>query len=200
MPMKKFGTAVVLAGGKSIRMGFDKQLLEINNRKIVEIIINKLREEFDEIIVVTNKPEYYIGLCDKMTKDIYMDKGPLAGIHAGLMEATSQYVYFVACDMPNIKLDYIRHMKKKIKDLRVKGYFTKYGSWIEPFNGFYSRKMISDIEKYLSNRNSSVNKLIEKLDIHYIKEKEARSFSPKWEMFLNLNTKEDLENFVKGYE
>lgn len=195
--MKKFGTAVVLAGGKSIRMGFDKQLLKINNRKAVEIIIHKLREEFDEIIVVTNKPEYYIGLCDKMTKDIFVDKGPLAGIHAGLIEATSQYVYFVACDMPNIKLDYIRYMKSKIKNLEVEACITKNGAWIEPFNGFYSRKMISDIEKYLSIGNSSVNKLIRKLKVYYIKEEEARKFSPKWEMFLNLNTREDLEKYEK---
>lgn len=198
--MKKFGTAVVLAGGKSTRMGFDKQLLKINNRKIVEIIIDKLREEFDEIVVVTNKPEHYIGLCDKMTKDRFIDKGPLAGIHAGLIEANSQYVYFVACDMPNIKLDYIRYMKKEIKDLEVKACVTKYGSWIEPFNGFYSRKMILDIEDYLTKGNLSVNKLIRKLNVYYIKEEEARKFSPKWEMFLNLNTKEDLENFVKAYK
>lgn len=196
--MKKFGTAVVLAGGKSTRMGFDKQLLKINNRKVVEIIIHKLREEFDEIIVVTNNPEYYIGLCDKMTKDIFVDKGPLAGIHAGLIEATSEYVYFVACDMPNIKLDYIRYMKSKIKNLEVEACITKNGAWIEPFNGFYSRKMISNIEKYLSIGNSSVNKLIRKSKVYYIKEEETRKFSPKWEMFLNLNTREDLEKYEKS--
>ncbi len=197
MLMKKFGTAVILAGGKSSRMGFDKQLLEINNKKLIEIIINKLRQEFDEIIVVTNKAEYYIGLCDKITRDRYIGKGPLAGIHAGLIEATSQYVYFVACDMPNIKIDYIRYMKKQIENLDVKVCITKYGSWIEPFNGFYSREIISDIEKYLLKEGLSINMFIKNLKVHYITEKEARKFSPKWEMFLNLNTKKDLENFVK---
>ena len=85
--MKRFGTAVILAGGKSTRMGFDKQLLEINERRLIDNLRRKLIREFDEIIVVTNRSEYYLGFDDKITKDIIVGKGPLSGIHAGLMEA-----------------------------------------------------------------------------------------------------------------
>ena len=195
--MKKFGTAVILAGGKSTRMGFDKQLLKINERRLIDNLRRKLNKNFDEIIVVTNKSEYYLGFPDKITKDIIVGKGPLSGIHAGLKVSYSQYVYFVACDMPNINLNYIEYMKKELKDLKVKACVTRYGEWIEPFNAFYSKDMIENIEEHLSNNRRSVNSLLSKLPVHYIEEEKAREFSPNWDMFLNLNTKEELNDYLK---
>ena len=195
--MKKFGTAVILAGGKSTRMGFDKQLLKIDERRLIDNLRNKLNKTFDEIIVVTNKSEYYLGFSDKITKDIIVGKGPLSGIHVGLVEANSHYVYFVACDMPNINMEYIDYMMKELENLEVKACVTRYGKWIEPFNAFYSKDMIWDIEQHLLQGARSVNSLLDKLEVHYIEEEMARTFSPNWDMFLNLNTKEDLEYFLK---
>lgn len=195
--MKKFGTAVILAGGKSTRMGFDKQFLMIKRRRLIDIIRKKLKKEFEEIILVTNKPQYYIGYTDKITEDKIPNKGPLSGIHAGLVEASSHFVYFIACDMPNINLDYIRFMKNTLKDKDVLACITKYGEWIEPFNAFYSKDMIEHIEKHLAKDMRSVNSLINKLPVYYIEEEEARSFSPNWDMFLNLNTRKDLEEYLQ---
>ncbi len=48
--MKKFGTAVILAGGKSTRMGFDKQLLKINERRLIDNLRRKLNKVFDDIV------------------------------------------------------------------------------------------------------------------------------------------------------
>jgi len=194
--MLEFGTAVILAGGKSTRMGFDKQLLKINERSLIESIRRKLKREFDEIIVVTNKFEYYIGSTDKIVEDKIVGKGPLSGIHAGLVEASSHYVYFVACDMPNINLDYIRFMKKEIEGLNVMACITKFGEWIESFNAFYSKDMIQDIENHLQKDKRSVNSLIKKLNVYYIEEEKAREFSPNWDMFLNLNTREELRDYL----
>lgn len=198
--MKKFGTAIILAGGKSSRMGFDKQFLKIDERKLMDSIIHKLEEEFDEIIIVTNKPEYYIGLSHKITQDIIEDKGPLAGIHAGLKESSSRYVFVLACDMPNINMDYVRYMKQSIEDKDVDGCVTNFMDWIEPFSSFYSKDIIDNIEKHLLSNKRSINSLLGSLNIHYIEEDKARDFSPNWDMFLNLNTKEDLNSYLERYE
>jgi len=196
--MKEFGTAVILAGGKSTRMGFDKQFLVINERRLIDSLRKKLRKEFDEIIVVTNKSQYYMGFTDKITEDKIPGKGPLSGIHAGLIESNSKFVYFIACDMPNVNLDYIRFMKEKLKDKSFSfACITKFGTWIEPFNAFYSKEMIEHIEEHLKEDNRSVNSLLNKLPVCYIEEREARRFSPNWDMFLNLNTKEDLECYLQ---
>ena len=193
--MKKFSSAIILAGGKSSRMGFDKQLLKLNERRLMDSLINKLKSEFEDIIIVTNRPELYIGLSHKITSDILIDKGPLGGIHAGLLKSSSKYTFVVACDMPNINMDYIRYMKKNISDNAL-GCVTKFGDWIEPFGSFYSIKLIKFIEEYLDTGRRSINGLLENKEISYIEEGVARKFSSNWDMFLNLNTKEELDNFL----
>ncbi len=191
--MDLFGTCIILAGGKSSRMGFDKQFLKVDKRRLMYSIISRLEDEFDEIIIVTNKPEHYIGISQKITRDILEDKGPLGGIHAGLQIAKSKYSFVVACDMPNINLEYIKYMKEHTFDM---GSITRFGDWIEPFCSFYSKDMVSYIEKYLKTKKRSINHLLMDLDINYIEEKDAREFSPNWDMFLNLNTQNDLEEFL----
>lgn len=195
--MKKFGTAILLAGGKSSRMGFDKQFLVVDNRRLMTSIIHKLKSEFDEIIIVTNKPEHYLGLGHKITTDILKDKGPLGGIHAGLCLSTSQYALVMACDMPNANLDYIRYMKTQ---MGKHGCTTRYKDWIEPFCSFYSKDIIQDIETYLETGKRSIHHLLAGLQVSYISEETARTFSPNWDMFLNLNTKDDLDNYLQAQE
>lgn len=193
--MDLFGTCIILAGGKSSRMGFDKQFLKVDKRRLMYSIISKLENEFDEIIIVTNKPEHYIGLSQKITTDILKEKGPLGGIHAGLKKASSKYSFVMACDMPNINLEYMRYMKERTSQM---GCTTRFGDWIEPFCSFYSKDIIEPIEAYLKTEKKSINHLLMNLNINYIEEKRAREFSPNWDMFLNLNTENDLENFLNN--
>ena len=195
--MKKFGTAIILAGGKSSRMGFDKQQLSIDNNRLIIHLINKLYKKFDEIIVVTNKPTYYADLPCITVEDEIANRGPLSGIHAGLKSSSSKYAYLVACDMPNIHLEYIDYMIQRIQVHGCDACVTMFNDeWIEPFNAFYSKSMLSDIEEYLLDGRRSVFHLLKELNSIYIDKLIARKYSPNWEMFLNLNTKEDLENFV----
>ncbi len=108
--MKEFGTAIILAGGKSSRMGFDKQFLKIKERLLIENLIQRLKPSFSEIVIVTNRPEEYKSLPVIVTQDVFKGIGPLAGIHAGLLKSTSRFSYIIACDMPNINIEFINYM------------------------------------------------------------------------------------------
>lgn len=197
--MNKFGTAIILAGGKSSRMGFDKQFLKIKERRVMEIVISKLKKEFNEIIIVTNKPEYYIGFGNKIVSDIIKGMGPLSGLHVGLKNSSSKYAYFIACDMPNVDIQYIRYMKKNIEENNPDACVTKFRNWIEAFNGFYSKDLYDKIEGHLEQNNRSVNSLLQKSNTLFIEEDDARRFSPKWEMFINLNTRDELDKYIRNY-
>ena len=198
--MKTFGTAIILAGGKSTRMGFDKQLIKIQERMLVETLIQKLRDEFQEIVIVTNKPEYYIGLADIITGDVILGKGPLSGIHAGLLKASSEYSYVVACDMPSIEMDYVRYMKTRIGTGGHKACVTRLGEWIEPFNAFYSKDLLDHIEEFLATGKRAIHRMLKDQEVDYVPEEEARRFSPEWNMFFNLNTREDMEEYLQKNE
>lgn len=195
--IEKFGTAIILAGGKSSRMGFDKQFLKIKETRMMEIVIDKLGEEFKEIIIVTNKPELYKDSRRKIVSDIIKYKGPLSGLHVGLKNSKSKYAYFIACDMPNINLPYIRYMKEIIKKQAPDACVTKSSKFFETFNSFYSKDLYKTIEDHLNQDKRSLHSLLKSIDTFYISEKDARSYSPNWDMFLNLNTKEELEKYIK---
>ncbi|MEY8763906.1 MULTISPECIES: molybdenum cofactor guanylyltransferase [Clostridium] len=194
--MKKFGTAVILAGGKSSRMGFDKQFMKIKGKRLLKIMVDKLRREFVDIIIVTNKPEQYEGSSCRIFCDEIKQRGPLSGIHAGLKESISRYAYFTACDMPNINIGYIRYMEEKIRNLKVDACVTRLGDRLEHFNAFYSRNVIDDIEELLSKDCRSVSSLTRRVNTFYVEEKEARRYSPGWDMFMNVNTREDLDRYI----
>ncbi len=194
--MEKFKTGVILAGGKSSRMKFDKQFLQINEKRLMNHMIEMLKKEFEEIIIVTNKPAYYDDFPYKIISDEIKEKGPLSGIHVALKESKSEYVYFTACDMPNVNINYIRYMKEKLKNIQVSACVTRLGEWIEPFHAFYNKNMIKDIEEYMMQDKKSIYILLEKVKTLYIEEKIAKNFSPNWDMFLNLNTKQDLIKYM----
>jgi len=195
--MKRFGSAIILAGGKSTRMGFDKQLLRLRERSLIEGLIRRLGGSFDETIVVTNRPELYIGLADKITGDIIPDMGPLSGIHAGLSAASSEYSFVIACDMPQINTKYIDYMMELLNKNESMACITKFGDWIEPFNAFYSKALIEHIESFLKGGGKAVHRILMNHNVKYIPEEVARSFSPDWGMFFNLNTREDLLKYTE---
>lgn len=99
MSLKKNISAIILAGGKSSRMGREKGLVIFNNKPLVQHVIDALKKITANIIIVTQNKEYeQFGL--PCYADIYKDKGALGGIYTGLVNSSSQKNIVVGCDMP----------------------------------------------------------------------------------------------------
>jgi len=185
-------SAVILAGGSSERMGFDKQLLRINGVRVTESIASKLSAVFDEIIISTNKPELYadsglITLPDKL------GVGPLAGIYSSLGFCGSEYLYVIACDMPFISMDYIRYMCALIYNRQFDACVTmRPDGYYEPFNAFYNKSALKYIEDALLNSRYGINRLLDKMKLHVISPAKASEFNCP-DMFFNANYKKDLK-------
>lgn len=196
--MLNLDTVIILAGGKSSRMGIDKQFMIVNNLLMIDHMIEKLKNHFKEIIIVTNKPEMYKNYPYKIVEDKVKEFGPIAGIHAGLLNSSSLYNYVLACDMPFINFNYVYYMQSLIKD-NLKGLdavVTRLGDWLEPFNSFYSKNLIDKIEKNIYDNKRRIVTLFEEAEVLYVPESKAREFSPNWEMFMNLNTRNDLNQYM----
>lgn len=191
--MKKFGTVAILAGGKSSRMGFDKQLIEFNGQNIVKRNAEKLKEKFDEIIVVTNNQQFYKDKEYIITiKDIIFQKGPLSGIHAALKNSSSEYVYFLACDMPEIDLSFIDFMESKIDNEEIEICIPKREGRLELFNGFYNKGLIPRIEKLLDEDILAIRNLVYSSKSRIVEIEEGYGS----DIFLNLNTQQDLKDYM----
>ena len=191
-----FGTAAILAGGKSSRMGFDKQLLMENDRRILEQVIETLRQEFEDIIIVTARPELYEGMGVRIFSDTYRDKGPLAGVHAALYNARSRFVYMLACDMPVVNMDFVRHMKQRLAQSGADVCVGERDGRLEPFNTFYSRDLLPEVVYRLETGNSSLFRFIHASNACVISQQEAACFDKELQMFLNINTRTEFEKYL----
>jgi len=191
-----FGTAVILAGGKSSRMGFDKQLLMDNNRRMLEKVIDALRKEFCDILIVTAKPELYRGMDVRLCADCYHDMGPLAGVHAAMNHARSRYVYLFACDMPVVNLPYIRYMKEKILETGTKLCACRRNDCFEPFNAFYSTELLQDAQNRLDAGSASLFRFIQSAEPYVVSEDEAALYDRDLRMFTNINTRPELDSYL----
>lgn len=195
-PFPKFGTAAILAGGKSSRMGFDKQLLMADDRRLMEQIVTTLKEEFSDVLIVTAKPQLYESMPVRLCADTYTDKGPLAGVHAALENARSEFVYLLACDMPVVNLEFIRHLKQNLLASGADICAGKFHDRLEPFNAFYSRSLLADVVHRLETGNSSLFRFIYASRACVISQDEAARFDKELQMFTNINTRSEYEKYL----
>ena len=198
--MNQVGTAIILAGGKSKRMGFDKKLLVINEQRLLDTLYDTLKTRFDHIVVVSNTWEACTHDGFEVVRDELRDLGPLGGIHAGLKAARSRYSYVTACDMPNVNLDYVAFLQSKLPppDKEVSALVTAFGLHLEPFNAFYNKSLVEHIEKFAERGKRSLTTFLRESQAAVVDEATARVYSPGWAMFANLNTPCDVLSYKKS--
>jgi molybdopterin-guanine dinucleotide biosynthesis protein A len=106
-------TGVILAGGRSSRMGSNKALLPFRGGRFIEAIHRQLRTLFAEVLLVTNTPEQYGFLDCPMVLDLHPGMGALAGLQAGLLHSGTPHIFAVACDMPYLDDTLIRTLSER---------------------------------------------------------------------------------------
>ncbi|MCO4821567.1 MAG: molybdenum cofactor guanylyltransferase [Flavobacteriaceae bacterium] len=104
-------TGIILAGGKSTRMGTDKGLLKIENKTFVACVIDAVKPLVDDIIIVSDNPDYdQFGF--KRIDDIIKEAGPVAGLYAGLKHSKTDDNLVLSCDVPMISTEVLGQLLK----------------------------------------------------------------------------------------
>lgn len=190
--LKDFGSAVILCGGKSSRMGFDKSTIKVRNKFLIEIIGEQLEQVFENIVLLSNDKERLWNTKYMVVEDIIANSGPIGAIYTALKQASSKYVFITACDMPIINLDYIKYMMELIKSENIEGVVSYKSEYVEPLYAFYSIDMINTFEKELKKNNFRLLDIIKSSKMHYIEEKKWREYCNNVDIFTNLNYESDL--------
>ena len=92
-------TGIILAGGKSSRMGTDKGLIKLNGVTFIEHVIASMRPLVNDFIIVSNSRDYDI-FGYRRVDDLIEDSGPLAGLYTGLSYSETEYNLVLSCDVP----------------------------------------------------------------------------------------------------
>ena len=173
-------------------MGTDKGLIKIDGKiTVVDRIIGRLKDIFDELIIVSNSPASYKKCDAKVVEDLIKNKGPLGGILTGLCYSTSEHNFVVGCDMPFIHPELIRYIIDKPD--HYDAVIPEIKGRVESLFARYSKKTIPAILDQLMKDELRIQNVLKKLNVLKISLKEIERFDPEHLSFININTREDLK-------
>lgn len=184
-------TGVVLAGGKSGRMGLDKASIIVDGRQMIMYVVDALRKVFFDILISAKNAEDFHIPGIKTIGDCIEGSGPLVGIYSALSVSESPYCFVVACDMPCADPDLIKWMSTVCNGYDV--FIPRIGSFVEPLFALYSKKCMGPIKDSLLTRNYHVRSIFSKVNVGYANEDDIRKIDPELRSFMNINTEEDLK-------
>jgi molybdenum cofactor guanylyltransferase len=182
-------TTIILAGGRSSRMGCNKAVLPYCGKPLIQYPIELASKFSGDILISANNSDLdYLGF--QTVKDLLPVQAPLAGIHAGLNSSLTDWNLVLSCDMPNINKELISRLLASLNEDHLL-VLPGHGGFVEPLCGFYHKKMISRIE---SNFNAGKISLLDLALTAPYRYMELDDLSPGDIDFLfkNVNERKDL--------
>jgi molybdopterin-guanine dinucleotide biosynthesis protein A len=191
-------SAVVLAGGGSQRLGFDKSLLELGGEPLLKQILQRLAELSDDRLVVANRRQELAHLQVPIIADARPGMGPLGGIYSGLRAMRHERGLFVACDMPFLNVRLLQYMVQQCPEFDV--VIPRIGDDTEALCAIYSRACLHAIADLLDHGQMRIVDFFPQVRVHYVERREIEAFDPEHLSFFNINTQADLELAQELYQ
>ncbi len=184
---------VILAGGRASRMGGnDKGLLSLNDKTLIEIILDKIHQQTETVTINANRNiDAYRKFAPVVSDKIPGFQGPLAGIHAALSDCNTQWVGFTPCDTPNIPHDLVKRLTQSL-DNHVDLYVAHDGKRLQPVFSVWNRNVLTKLEPFLKTDNRKIVLLFDHCTVEYV------DFSDIPQTFVNLNTPQELKSYLSS--
>ena len=191
-------TSIILAGGKSLRLGRSKFLETIEDKSLIQWVVDRLAVLSTEIIIATARGEAIpcsSAVEIKTVADMYPGKGPLAGIYSGLMASSSSRAIVVGCDTPFLSVGLLEYMTQICSTFDV--VVPQIKKRLEPICAVYSKNCLAPIQGLLEQNELRIIRLFSMVKVKYVGEDEINSFDPEHLSFFNINSQADLERARK---
>ncbi len=186
---------IILAGGKSSRFGEDKSIAKLGDKTLLDHTINKIKKEFTEILVISNKKEFNFknNKIHVVEDCIKGQLGPLVGILTAMKwvkknNKNYKWIASFPCDTPFFDMKFISELKIKIKETSKKLIFLNSDKKRHNIFGLWSVDLIETLEEDIKNGLRKVEIWADKIGYENI-----NIDTKEFDMFLNINTKEDLK-------
>jgi molybdopterin-guanine dinucleotide biosynthesis protein A len=181
-------TGVILAGGKSSRMGQDKALLHIGNESMVQRIYNVLKKNMDEVIIIGayESRNCYVENVPFFT-DEKADKGPLMGIITALHNSKNEVNFIISCDTPEFHPQLVSDLLANLENNEIAAPIFN-SNRPEPLCTIYRKSVLSKCETLLRNDILRPSALFAECLTSIVKT------GGDW--FSNLNTPEEYQQYL----
>ena len=193
-------SGVILAGGVSRRLEKNKALERIGGKALIERVIDSLVPLTTEVLAVVARPEQATALrlppSVRVVSDRYPGGGSLGGIFTGLEASAEPWSLVVACDMPFLNRELLRHLMAQSSN--VDAVIPCLGGQPEPLHALYSKACLAPMERMLRAGQLKIAPLFEAVRVRYVDEETIDRIDPRHLSFFNINTQADLEE-ARGY-
>lgn len=178
-------TGIILAGGKSSRMGEDKGLMLFEDKPMIQYIIEVVKPLVKNIIIIANNKEYeQFGYS--VYEDLIKDKGPLAGIYTGLKHSRTEKNLVLSCDVPFVDTNILNLLLDKCSDVDI--VIPEKEGRTHQLIGVYDKNCIDTFKDDLDNNQLKMKLAIKKMKFRVV---DANNMENK--IFNNINSKNDIE-------
>jgi molybdopterin-guanine dinucleotide biosynthesis protein A len=182
-------TGVVLAGGKSTRMGKNKALLRYQGKNLIDAPIEKLSKIFSQVCLSVRDQEDFSEYNLRKIADSYPDIGPIGGI-TSILKAGIGKAFCVACDMPFLNEAFIQHL---CSFEGFDGVIPRWKGREEMLHAVYSDALLSVFEASIAAQKYKLKDALRASRVRFVTEEEIGHFDPTGKMFQNVNTPSDYE-------
>jgi len=189
-------TAVVLAGGRSSRMGKPKALLPFDNEPLIVHVVATLQRLFAEVVVVAAPGQELPAMPVTIVRDEVAHQGPVGGIYYGLTAAAPGISFVTSCDSAFLNPRLIAHLVSRMSQHDV--VVPHWQGRLQPLHAVYRRSVLPLLEEQLARGELRPIYLFEKVRTLRIDEDEIRRFDPDGSSFVNRNTREDYAEARKS--
>jgi len=191
--------ALILAGGKSKRIGTSKAFIDLNGKPLLLYVVDKAQEIAGEIVVAVERdsdPSSYVRILPPsvlVVNDSMVNVGPLAGILAGMRTLSTEYGVVLPCDVPFVNVNVLRLLFE-----RASGAEAAIPKWpngyIEPLQAVYRvESALRATRSALEAGKQRVNEIIRRLkDVVYVDVEEIKRIDPDLLTFFNVNSYDDV--------
>lgn len=179
-------TAIILAGGKSSRMGEDKGLMLLNEKPMVQYALDVVKNIVDDVMIIANQKGYE-KFGYPVYKDLIKDSGPLAGIYTGLTYSKTQKNVVLSCDSPFITKEILLTLIDNSKEFDC--IVAENNQITHQLIGVYDKNCLPIFKNELDNDQRKIKLAIQKVKHNVVN---FNHLDNNW--FNNINSKDDIKS------
>ncbi len=189
--MQQSITGIVLAGGKSSRMGSDKALLLIDGVPMLRLVCDRALSICDRVYIVTPWQERYqqllLARCQfiREVQPQGEDNAPILGFAQGLAQVNTDWILLLACDLPRLQVGVLQSWVKQLNNSQAIALLPRHAKGWEPLCGFYHRDCLTGLTDFINQGGRSFQ--------HWLKQHPVQTLTvPDAQMLFNCNTPDDI--------
>jgi molybdopterin-guanine dinucleotide biosynthesis protein A len=188
-------SAIILAGGRSSRMGTPKALLPFADEPLIVHIVRRLQPLFDDIVVVAAPDQQLPEMSVRVIHDDVAYQGPVGGIYYGLNAAAGEFGFVTSCDSAFLNQALISYLLSLRADYDA--VVPRWDGRFQPLLAVYRKTVVPLLESQLAKGELRLVDLIDKVRTRRVEEDEIRRFDPEGTSFFNMNCPEDYDEALR---